>query len=141
VHALRNIHTALAPDGLLVDTQPISAHPRVAAEDVELGRLDMREWVGTILAVDERFAETIGAGFYELEHEDRLTVTDSFDDGRECLETVSSWRDTKVPTPLASRLETTHGTVTVEQEVRLRLLRCVTATAGADTPFRRFRDP
>jgi hypothetical protein len=145
VHALRNIHTALAPDGLLVDTQPISSQPRVAAEDVELGRLDMREWVGTIRAVDERFAEMIAAGLYELQHEGRLTVTDSFDDGRECLETVSGWRDTNVPTPLASRLEATHGGVTVEQDIRLRLLRCVTATAaaggGAPQPLSRLVVP
>jgi hypothetical protein len=122
VHALRNIHAALTPDGRLVDTQPISAHPRVAAEDAELGQLDMREWVETIGAVDERFAETIAVGLYELQHEARFIVTDSFDDGRECLETVSSWRDTRVPTSLASRLEATQAIVTVEQEVRLRLL-------------------
>jgi hypothetical protein len=132
VHALRNIHTALAPDGLLVDTQPISAHPRAVAGEVELGRLDMREWVDTIRAVDERSRETIAAGLFELQHEERFTVTDSFDDGHKCLETVSSWRDTRIPTPLASRLEATQATVTVEQEVRLRLLHRATATAAAD---------
>jgi len=122
VHALRNIHAALAPDGLLVDTQPISARPRVAAENGELGRLDMRDWVDTIRAVDERSAETIAAGSFEIQHEERFIVTDSFDHGRECLETVSAWRDTRVPASLASLLEATQATVTVEQEVRLRLL-------------------
>jgi hypothetical protein len=133
VHALRNIHAALAPHGLLVDTQPISAHPRVVAEDVDLGRLDMRDWVDTIRAVDQRFAETIAAGLYQPQHEERFTVTDSFDDGHECLETVSSWRDTRVPSSLAARLETTHAAVRVEQEVRLRLLR-VTEPAAARSP-------
>jgi hypothetical protein len=141
VHALRNIRAALAPDGLLVDTQPISAHPRVAAADVDLGRLDMREWVATIRAVDECFAETIAADLYELRHEERFIVGDSFDDGRDCLETVSSWRDTRVSTSLTSRLEATHTSVMVEQEVRLRLLRCVTATAAADVLRERLRDP
>jgi hypothetical protein len=47
-HALRNIHVALVPNGLLVDTQPISAHPRVMANGTELGTLDMRERVETI---------------------------------------------------------------------------------------------
>ena len=133
MHALHNIHAALAPDGLLVDTQPISAHPRVTAADVDLGPLDMRDWVDTIRAVDERFTETIAAALYELQHEERFTVTDSFDDGHECIETVSSWRDTQVPPSLASRLETTHGAVRVEQEVRLRLLR-VTQPAAARAP-------
>ena len=123
MHALRTIHAALAPDGLLVDIQPIGARPRVAAGNVDLGSLDLREWVATIRGVDERFAETLAAGFYELQHEERLIVTDSFDDGRDCLETVSNWRGTRVPTSLVSRLEARRVPVTVEQEVRLRLLR------------------
>jgi hypothetical protein len=127
VHALRNIHKALARDGLLIDTQPVSTHPRVAAA-VALGTLDMRDWLDTIHAVDERLSETITAGRYELEHEQHFTVTDSFDDGRECLETVSRWRGTEVPASLASRLHETRATVTVEQDVRLRLLRRLTPT-------------
>jgi len=78
VHALRNIHAALAADGILVDTQPVSASPPVALDGGELGSLDMHEWLDTIHAVDERFAETIAAGIYELEHESRFIVTDSF---------------------------------------------------------------
>ena len=69
MHALRNIHAALAPDGVLVDTQPVSASPPVASDGGELGSLDMHDWLDTIQAVDERFAETIAAGLYELEHE------------------------------------------------------------------------
>jgi hypothetical protein len=140
VHALRNIHTALAPDGLLVDTQPISAHPRAAAGEIGLGGLDMREWVETIRAVDGRLGEMIAAGLFELQHEERFTVTESFDDGHECLETVRSWRDTRIPAPLASRLEATQATVTVEQEVRLRLLRRAMAPAAADARCDYFRD-
>ena len=123
MHALRNIHAALTPDALLVDTQPVSAHPRVVALETDLGRLDMRAWLDTIQDVDQRFAETINAGLYRLEQEQRFVVADRFADGSECLETVGSWRDTRVPRSVAFRLETTQAAVTVEQEVRLRLLR------------------
>ena len=78
MHALRNIHAALAPDGILVDTQPVSASPPVALDGGELGSLDMHEWLDTIHAVDERFAETIAAGLYELEHESWFVVTDTY---------------------------------------------------------------
>ena len=122
MHALRNIHAALTPDALLVDTQPVSAHPRVVALETDLGRLDMRAWLDTIQDVDQRFAETINAGLYRLEQEQRFVVADRFADGSECLETVGSWRDTQVPPPLASRLEATHTPVSVDQRVRLRLL-------------------
>ena len=121
MHALRNVHAALTPGGLLVDTQPCSPHPSVAANGAELGALDMREWVGTIRAVDELVAQVVTAGLYELQHEERFVVSDAFDNGAECLETAGSWRETRVPPALASGLRATHTTVTVEQEVRLRL--------------------
>jgi hypothetical protein len=123
VHALHNIHAALAPEGILVDTQPVSARPPVAANGATLGALDMRDWLDTIEAVDERLAETIGAGLYELQHESRFVVTDTYDDGPECLETVSGWRGTHVSRTLSTKLAATEPPVTVRQEVRLRLLR------------------
>jgi hypothetical protein len=53
VHALHNIHVALVPDGIVVDTQPISARPPVSADGIVLGALDMGAWLETIQAVDE----------------------------------------------------------------------------------------
>jgi hypothetical protein len=123
VHALRNIHAALAADGILVDTQPVSASPPVASDGGELGSLDLHEWLDTIHAVDERFAETIAAGLYELEYESRFIVTDSFDNGPECLDIVSGWRGTRVPLGVSQRLAAATSPVSVQQDVRLQLLR------------------
>jgi hypothetical protein len=123
VHALHNIHAALAPDAILVDTQPVSARPPVAAEGSTLGTLDMREWHDTIQAVDDLVAATITDGLFQLQHASRFVVTDSFDNGRECLKTVGSWRGTRVPDNVSTRLANTTVRVTVEQDVRLRLLR------------------
>ena len=123
MHALRNVHAALVPTGVLVDTQPLSPQPPVAADGVELGMLDMHEWLDTIRTVDDLIAEVVDAGFYEIQHEEWFVVTDSFDNGPECLEVVSGWRETRVPSSLVSRLRSTRAPVTVEQEVRLRLLR------------------
>ena len=123
MHALRNIHAALASDRILVDTQPVSASPPVASDGGELGSLDMRNGLDTIHAVDERFAETIAAGHYELEHESWFVVTDTYDNGLECLDIVSGWRGTRVPSEMTKRLAAATSPVTVQQEVRLRLLR------------------
>jgi hypothetical protein len=123
VHALRNIHAALAPDGLLVDTQPVSASPPVASDGGALGSLDMRDWLTTIHAVDDHVAESIAAGLYEPEHESRFVVTDTYDDGPECLDIVSGWLGTRVSPVLARRLAAATSRVSVRQEVRLRLLR------------------
>lgn len=123
MHALRNIHAALAADGILVDTQPVSASPPLALDGGELGSLDMHEWLETIHAVDERFAETIAAGLYELEHESCFVVTDTYDNGAECLDIVSGWRGTRVPRDVSQRLAAATSRVSLQQEVRLRLLR------------------
>jgi hypothetical protein len=123
VHALKNIHTALASDAILVDTQPVGGRPSVAAGESELGTLDLREWLETIRAIDALFAQTIAAGLYELQHEERISITDKFDSGPECLTTASQWRGTEVPRLLASRLAATQLPVAVVQEVRVRLLR------------------
>ena len=123
MHALRNIHAALVPDGVLVDTQPVSAAPLVAGHGTALGTLDMREWLQTIRSIDELVAETIAAGLYEPVHEQRFAVTDTFDDGAKCLDNLSTFRGTRVPVALERRIRAARGLVTVTQDVRLRLLR------------------
>ena len=125
MHALHNIHAALAPDAILVDTQPVSARPPVASDGVSLGTLDMRQWLDTIVSVDQLVAETIHAGLYALQHESRFVVTDTYDTGPECLEIVAGWRGTRVPYGVSTRLAATASPVTLRQEVRLRLLRRV----------------
>ena len=123
MRALRNIRSALVPGGLLVDTQPIGPHPCVVAEGDELGTLDMHEWIETIHAVDERVGETISAGLFEQMDERTLVIRDTFGDGSNCLEVIATWRGTSVPPPLAARLAAVGDQVTVDQQVRLRLLR------------------
>ena len=123
MHALRNIHSALIPGGVLVDTQPVGPQPHVAIGGEEVGRLDMLEWMTTVAAVDSMLEETVDSGLFEVCDEVGVVVTDSFDSGTECLSTVAEWRGTRVPAALVSRLEAAQAVVTVEQDVRLRLLR------------------
>ena len=123
MRALRNIHSALVPDGLLVDTQPVGPKPPVAANGEELGTLDMHEWIETIHAVDERVAETIAAGLFQKTDEQTLVIRSTFEDGPDCLEITGTWRGTRVPKLLADRLAAIRDPVTVDQQVRLRVLR------------------
>ena len=74
-------------------------------------------------AVDKLTAETIDDGLYEKEHESSFVVTDTYDNGPECLDIVSGWRGTRVPLRLSQRLAAATSPVSVRQEVRLRLLR------------------
>ena len=70
MHALRNIHAALVPGGLIVDTQPVAARPTVTAGSVELGTADMRRWIKTIGRLDRLAAEAIRKGLYRLSLEE-----------------------------------------------------------------------
>jgi hypothetical protein len=83
----------------------------------------MREWIETIVAVDERVNDTIVTGLYHVTDERELVVTSIFDDGPDCLEIAGAWRGTRVPRPLVERLAVVHDQVALEQQVRFRLLR------------------
>jgi hypothetical protein len=124
VDALRRIHSALAPGGLLVDTQPLSPHPPVSAGGVGLGALDMRDWCETVAAVDRLF-DRVTDSLYAVEAERRFLVTDTFDSGIEFVDSVGGWRGTHVPAALRARTASATPPRTVDQEVRLRLLRAI----------------
>jgi hypothetical protein len=125
VNALRRIHAALVPGGLVVDTQPVSARPSVEAGGVELGTLDMHEWRGTIDAVDRLVAETIDDGLFALQAESEFVVTDAFDDAPEMVESVSGWRGTRISEALARRVASAPPPISVHQQVRMHLLRAL----------------
>jgi hypothetical protein len=123
VNALRTLHAALVPGGLVVDTQPVSTHPPVEADSGELGTLDMREWGRTSQEIDGRFASMFRHGLFALQEERTFVVTDSFDDGDELLATVGAWQGTRIPPLLEERVARQQRPVHVHQDVRLRLLR------------------
>jgi hypothetical protein len=123
VNALRKIHAALVPGGLVIETQPVSAGPAIEAQAGELGRLDMHEWAKTIDAVDERIAQAIRYGLFVVDDERRFIVTDAYDDGAEFVSEVREWAGTHVDDALAERARHEQGPVRLHQEVRLRVLR------------------
>jgi hypothetical protein len=125
VHALRKIHAALVPGGIVVDTQPLSPRPPVDTATNRLGTLDMREWRRTIDAVDGRMAQAIDEGLFAIEGEHIFEVADEFDSGAEFVEVVGAWRGTLIPAPLVKRAAAARPPVRVIQDVRLRLLRAL----------------
>ncbi|MEN3280221.1 MAG: hypothetical protein V7607_1361 [Solirubrobacteraceae bacterium] len=125
MNALRRIHAVLEPGGLVVDSQPLSAHPPVHSGGREMGTLDMDDWRATIDAVDRRVIQTIEDGLFALDAAHSFVVTDLCDTGHEFLEAVSGWRGTRISPALAQRVAAVPSTVSVDQEVRLRLLQAL----------------
>jgi hypothetical protein len=122
VDALERIHAALAEDGVLVDTQPVGAHPPVVGSDGQLGSLDMREWAQTIAAVDERIMATVDSGLFSVAARSQIVVSDVYDDLSELVEETGQWLGTRVPAALARRARERNGPVELHQDVRVRVL-------------------
>ena len=122
VDALERIHAALADDGVLVDTQPVSAAPPVVGEAGSLGALDMSAWSHTIAEVDREIMGAVERGLFEITSERVVVVTDVYDDLAELLAEARTWVGTDVPTDLRRRAPTESGPVSLHQDVRLRLL-------------------
>jgi hypothetical protein len=123
VNALREVHRVLVPGGLLVDTQPISRRPAVFADGTLLGRLDMCEWRAIVDTVEERVQRVLEDGLFTIDAERSLVVSETFDNGPECVETVAGWRGTTISARLARRAAAAPPSLGVDQEVRLRVLR------------------
>jgi hypothetical protein len=123
VNALRKIHHTLVPGGLVIDTQPLSAHPPIESGSGILGTLDMSGWARTIATIDGLVEQAIGEGLFDLEHESRYVVTDEYDDGAEFVAVTRDWAGTNVSDALAARVGPEQGRVRLHQDVRLRLLR------------------
>jgi hypothetical protein len=62
-------------------------------------------------------------GLFSIEGERRFTVTDSWDSGPECAEMIAGWQGTRLPDVLAKRIVAASPPLTIDQEVRLRVLR------------------
>jgi hypothetical protein len=103
--------------------QPIAPRPPVTADGVRLGALDMREWRLMIDQVAELVDETISAGLFAEETGRDYEVLETFDDGREFVDTVKDWTGTKISRSLAARAERVTPPLKIHEGVRLRVLR------------------
>jgi hypothetical protein len=83
----------------------------------------MSEWLQTIEAVDALIARSVDAGLFSVEAERRFVVTDTWDSGPECAETIAGWQGTRLPAALAKRIAAASPRLTIDQDVRLRVLR------------------
>jgi hypothetical protein len=123
VNALRAIHAALVPGGLVIDTQPVSAHPPIESDAGALGTLDMSEWADLIAEIDDRTDEALAEGLFEIEDESRFSVVDEYDNGEDCLSYVRNWMGTRIDRDVERRVAAERGRIRLPQEIRLRLLR------------------
>jgi hypothetical protein len=103
--------------------QPVARRPPVAADGVRLGSLDMREWRLIVDQVAESVDETIDARLFSEEKGRQYEVLETFDDGKEFVDTVRDWTGTKISRSLAARARRATPPLRIHESVRLRVLR------------------
>jgi hypothetical protein len=82
VHALRKIHEAVVPKGILLDMHPIPPSTRAEVGGRSLGEFDDSEFMDTVARTEAALNETVTEGLFALETEVEFDWLERFDSGK-----------------------------------------------------------
>jgi hypothetical protein len=126
VNALRNIHQALAPEGVLLDMHPIPPSTRAEARGESLGEFDDAEFQELVKTAEARILET---GLFQQEAETEFDWLERYDDPTELLADVKdNWDGCRVPTDVEARIREAEPPVDIWERVVLRRFRALAET-------------
>jgi hypothetical protein len=141
VYALRQVHEALAPEGLVLDIHPLGDDFPILAGARGIGFVDTLKFRTILEAMNECVEQTIAEGFFTEQRTVRRHVVERYDNAAEALEEADSWENLRLPPPVRRRLEKTKAKpVEFIDTVRYRLLSkrgkrrglgCASSTAGS----------
>lgn len=124
MHVLRQIHRALRPSGLMLDTHPLGMDFAVRAGERGLGFVDTRRFAGVLAAMDEQVQTVVAEGLYEELRMLRRHVVERFDTAAEALAEATSWEHLRFPRLLRWRLRRSDASpVEFVDTIRYRLFR------------------
>jgi SAM-dependent methyltransferase len=120
VHALRQIHRALVPGGILLDMHPIRPATRAEVGGVSLGDFDDAEFFEIVDSTEQPLAES---DLFALEEEVEFDYLERYEDGEQMLEDVKDWEGCRTPPDLAERIRRAEPPVDLWERVVLRRFR------------------
>src|SRR6266536_637548 len=123
VNALRKIHEALVPEGILLDMHPIPPSTRAEVGGRSLGEFDDSEFMDAVAQTESALNQTVTEGLFALETELEFDWLERFDSGEELIEDVESWGDVRIPKDLAARIRSAQPPVDLWERVVLRSFR------------------
>jgi len=108
VRALRNIHSALRPGGLLLDIHPEPKHPwlvaQVDAQTIPVGQLDESFRIGTVRFARAALQQASDDGLFAFERETTFVFTYHFADVDAWLGHMAGhWASAGIPVDMAKR--------------------------------------
>jgi hypothetical protein len=124
VYALRQVHRALVPEGLLLDIHPLGYEFAVLAGERGVGFVDTTEFRGVLEAMNECVDASVAEGLFEEVRSLRRHVIERFDTAAEALEEADSWDNLRLPPAVRRQLQQPTGTpIEFIDTVRYRLFR------------------
>ena len=132
MRALRNIHSALRPGGLLLDIHPEPKHPwlvaQVDAQTIPVGQLDESFRIGTVRFARAALQEVSDNGLFVFERETTFVFIYHFADVDAWLGHMAGhWASAGIPADMAKRarelLATGEGELRIPRELHAARLR------------------
>lgn len=109
VDVLRHVYETLAPGGVIVDVRSVPPPAVVEVDGKPLGELDESAFFPRSLRNGAALDGLAAEGFLGLESEIDHDMFMVYPSGRDLVEDVAGWGDTRVPAELAERLAGVHG--------------------------------
>jgi SAM-dependent methyltransferase len=121
VHALRQIHQALVPGGVLLDMHPIPPSTRAEVRGRSLGEFDDSEFMEIVANAEADLERT---GLFTQESEVKFDYLERYDDPGQMLEDVrEGWEGCRIPAELEKRILEAGAPVDIWERVALRRFR------------------
>lgn len=119
MHALRNVHAALVPGGILLDVHPVPPDKQAEAGGRALGRLDESEFLATVAETEALLEEVVGDGLFEPEAAIETDVLERFDEADELVEIVGARQGVRIPAAVEGRLRKADPPLWLRQRILL----------------------
>jgi SAM-dependent methyltransferase len=121
VHALRQIHQALVPGGVLLDMHPVPPSTRAEVEGRSLGEFDDAEFMQIVADAEAKLERS---GLFTRESEVEFDYLERYDEAGQLLEDIEEgWEGCRIPPELEARIREAEGPVDIWERVVLRRFR------------------
>ena len=118
MHALRQIHQALVPEGVLLDMHPIPPATRAEVRGKSLGEFDDAEFMEVVASAE---AKIENSGLFTFGSELEFDYLERYDDAAELLRDVrEEWEGCTIAPDLEQRILSADAPVDIWEHVVLR---------------------
>ena len=123
MRALRRIHEALVPEGILLDMHPIPPSTRAEVRGRSLGDFDDSEFMDTVAQTEAGLNHTVTEGLFSFDTELEFDWLERFESAEELLEEVGLWEGCRIPETLAANIREAEPPIDIWERVVLRRYR------------------